>query len=142
MFWVLFYKIKGGQILLSGIQVFYCCCTFRQPWHYQLIDKCLNNEFRSEFRDWFFHKLYLKPKFWMESIIQTIADEVIMTRLSKHSKFTILNLILNKIYGPKTWLWRNNSEFWVPDPEFNYNLESIVQKFADEVIITIHYLYR
>ena len=80
---VLFYEIEDGQILLSGIPVIYCCCTFGQPCHYHLIGKCLDNRFRPEFG--FQVKLVKESveKFWMEFIFHTLVDELIMPRLSK-----------------------------------------------------------
>ena len=80
---VLFYEIEDGQILLSGIPVIYCCCTFGQPCHYHLIGKCLGNRFHPEFG--FQVKLVKESveKFWMEFIFHTLVDELIMPRLSK-----------------------------------------------------------
>ena len=64
---VLFYEIEDGQILLSGIPVIYCCCTFGQPCHYHLIGKCLDNRFHLEF---WFQILNTDPKFYSEFSFQ------------------------------------------------------------------------
>lgn len=59
---VLFYEIEDGQILLSGIPVIYCCCTFGQPCHYHLIGKFLDNKFHLEF---WFQILNSEYRFWI-----------------------------------------------------------------------------
>ena len=113
---VLFYEIEDGQILLSGIPVIYCCCTFGQPCHYHLIGKCLDNRFHLEFR---FQILNSEYKFWIPNTGSEFQIQILNSKYRfciPNSVFSVHNLLLlpchyhfiGKFLDNRFHLWLNS----------------------------------